>query len=117
MLFPFPAPSERRGVGEAGPGRCTEEPPKPKADGPRGGGAGACLGMAGRLALAHRLARGEGSWQEGVPSLHPLAPGRPEWGTQVGSAGPSGLTPGDPALRPAQAVRPSGCVTVTGSLG
>lgn len=113
MLLPFPAPSERRGVGEAGPGCCTEEPPVPRADRPRGGGARACPGMAGRPASAHRPAR-EGRAAGGKASL-PCAPS--PWA--VWPAGPRGLTPGDPALRPAtaalaQAVRPPGCVTVTG---
>ncbi|CAK7309217.1 hypothetical protein VULLAG_LOCUS14539 [Vulpes lagopus] len=63
MLLPFPAPSERRGVGEAGPSRYTEEPPESWANRPRGGGAGACLGMAGRPPSAHRLAgKGRAAW-------------------------------------------------------
>ena len=113
MLLPFPAPSERRGVGEAGPGCCTEEPPEPRAGWPRGGGARACPVMAGRPASAHRRAR-EGRAAGGKAPL-PCAPS--PWA--VWPAGPSSLTPGDPALRRAtaalaQAARPSGCATVTG---
>ncbi|XP_053756579.1 spidroin-1-like [Panthera pardus] len=91
MLLPFPAPSERRGVGEAGPSRCTEETPSRGRTGPAAGALGPARG-----------------W--------------PEHGAEVGPAGPSSLTPGDPALRRAtaalaQAAWPSGCVTVTGRLG
>lgn len=99
-------------------------PPPPRAEGGRvpRRGRRACPGMADRLASAHWRAQGQGSRRVGVPSPRPLAPGRPERGAQVGSAGPSFLTPGDPALRRAtatlaQAARISGCVTVTGCLG
>ncbi|XP_053058631.1 translation initiation factor IF-2-like [Acinonyx jubatus] len=65
MLLPFPAPSERRGVGEAGPSRCTEETPSRGRTGPAAGAQGPARG-----------------W--------------PEHGAEVGPAGPSSLTPGDP---------------------
>lgn len=122
MPAPFPAPSERRGVGEAGPGRCTEEPRAQGARAPRRGRRG-LPGDGGQAGLGPAAgARGEGSRRKGAPSPRPLALGRPERGAPVGPAGPSGLTPGDPALRRAtaalaQAARPSGCVTVTGRLG
>lgn len=39
-LLPFPAPSERRAVGEAGPGRCTRSPPSLGRTGPAAGAPG-----------------------------------------------------------------------------
>lgn len=78
--------------------------------------------MAGRPASAHWRAQGEGSRREGTPSPRPLGLGRPERGARVGSAGPGGLTPGQPAARRAtaalaQAAGPSGRVTAKGCLG
>lgn len=76
MLLPFPAPLERRGVGEAGPGCCTKQPPEPRADGPRGGGAKGLPGDGGQAGLGPAAgARGEGSRREGAPSLRPLSLG------------------------------------------
>lgn len=65
LLLPFPAPSERRGVGEAKPVPCTEEPPVLRVARPCSGGAGAYSGMASRWALAPRPAR-EGGRPAGV---------------------------------------------------
>ena len=119
MLLPFPAPSERRGVGEAGPGCCTKQPPEPRADGPRGGGARACPGMEGRPASAQRRAR-EGRAAGGKEPL-PCAPSpRAVWPTR-----PRGLTPGDPRFeagngcpRPGRpALRLYDCDGLTGAKG
>lgn len=94
-------------------------PPSRGRTGPAAGGAGACPGMAGRPPSAQRP-EGEGRATRGKG--RPLALGRPEHGAELGPARPSSLTPGDPAFRRAtaalaQAIRPSGCVTVTGRLG
>lgn len=59
MLLPFPAPSERRGVGEAGPSRCTEETPSRGRTGPAAGALGPARGWrAGRPRPTGRRARG-----------------------------------------------------------
>lgn len=119
MLLPFPAPSERRGVGEAGPSRCTEEPPEPWANGPRGGGRWGLPGDGGQAALGPAAGgRGEGNQGEGAsprpgqartrgrartgPAQQP-DPGRP--GFQAGN-GCSG--PGHPAFRLCDCDGPTG---------
>lgn len=96
-------------------------PRSPRAEGgraPRRGRWG-LPGDGGQAGLGTPAGARAGSRREGVPPLRPLGQGRPNWGVQVGPAGPSGLTPGDPALRRAtaglaQAARPSGSVTVAG---
>lgn len=120
LLLPFPAPSERQGVGEAEPGRCTEEPPVLTAARPCSGGAGAYSGMASRWASVHRPAR-EGGRPAGRRRLS--APPRAEQARarRPALAHSHGMTPGDPALRRptaalAQAAWPT-VVWLSGRLG
>lgn len=80
LLLPFPAPSERRGVGEAEPVGCTEEPPVLRAARRCNGGAGAYSGMASRWAEAHGPAREGGQCAD---SLRPLGLSRPVRGALV----------------------------------
>lgn len=108
MLLPYPAPSERRGVGEAGPGRCTEKPPELRAAGAPG-----LPGDGGQAGLGP-LAGARGGWQTGRrPVPAPPSPGqaragrpgragraqRPDPGRPRFEAGNGCPRPGRPALR------------------
>lgn len=112
MLLPFPAPSELRGVGEAGPGRCTEEPPSRGRTGPEAGALGPARGW--RAGRPRHTGRREGGQPAGRrPSPAPPRPGpaqlrrpgragwaqRPDPGRPRFEAGNGWPGPGRPALR------------------
>lgn len=122
MLLPVPAPSERRGAGEAGPGRCTEKrPPSRGRTGPAAGAPG-LPGDGGQVGFGP-LAGARGGQQTGRrPFPAPPRPGQARAGRpgRVGQA--QRPDPGRPRFeagngRPAQAARTAGGVTVTGCLG
>lgn len=78
-------------------------PPEPRTDDPRGGGAGACPGMVGRLASAYRPARQKRATGGKAPLACVPRSGQTQAGRPGRLARPSGLTPGDLVLRRATA--------------